>query len=148
MGRRLSRTAGADHPLLFADARDIPTPLTMPAPCAADALEGFAGVVRAAEVTPLSELALLGTGRSVIVAGARAPAPGDWQANGMLDDGRTVVPLLLPARAAARLRSASAARFLLVTGRTREHPAGTAVEIEDVVDLRELARTWATARTR
>jgi len=143
VGQRLSRTAGADHPTLFADARDIPTPLSMPAPRATGALEGFASVVRAAEATPLIELALLGAGRRVIVAGERAPAPGDWHANGMLDDGCAVVPLLLPARTTARLRTASAARFLLVTGRTREHPAGTAVEIEDVVDLRELARTWA-----
>lgn len=143
MARRLTRTAGPEHPLLFADARDIPVPPSMPMPRAAEALDGFADVVRAAEAVPLDELGLIGTGRAVVVAGERAPAPGDWQATGMLDDGRAVVPLLLPARAAARLRSAAAARFLLVTGVTREHPAGTAVEIAEVADLRELARTWA-----
>lgn len=143
MARRLTRTAGPEHPLLFADARDIPTPPSRPAPRAADALDGFAEVVRAAEAVPLDELGLIGAGRAVVVAGERAPAPGDWQASGMLDDGRAVVPLLLPDRAAARLRTAAAARFLLVTGITREHPAGTAVEIAEVADLRELARTWA-----
>jgi len=147
VGRRLSRTAGAQHPLLFIDASDIPPPPSAPKPGAAQALAGFANVMRAVEATPLSELALLGAGRSVVIAGDRAPAPRDWNASGMLDDGAAVVPLLLPARAAARLRAASAGRFLLVTGRTREHPAGTAVEIEDVADLREAARTWgATSR--
>lgn len=143
MARRLTRTAGPEHPLLFVDARDIPAPPSRPVPRAAEALDGFSAVVRAAEAVPLDELGSIGAGRAVVVAGERAPAPGDWQATGMLDDGRAVVPLLLPARAAARLRSAAAARFLLVTGVTREHPAGTAVEIAEVADLRELARSWA-----
>ncbi|WAB83738.1 hypothetical protein OVN20_11935 [Microcella daejeonensis] len=143
MTRRLTRTAGPEHPLLFADARDIPAPPSAPRPRAGDALEGYAAVLSAAEAVPLDELGLVGPGRTVVVAGERAPAPGDWQANGMLDDGRAVVPLLLPVRAAAGLRTAAVARFLLVTGITREHPAGTAVEIAEVADLRELARTWA-----
>lgn len=146
MGRWNSRRAGPEHPLLFVDARDIPVPVEPPPPRAREALEEYAAVLQAAEAERLTDLGPRDVGRRVLVGGERRPADVLLGGAALLDDGTAVVPLHLPARAPRAVRDALSARFLLVRGVVRLAEGRLALEPDEAVDLRALARAAVTAR--
>jgi hypothetical protein len=145
----MSRRAPAEHPVLFVDASDIPAPpliIRPPAPRAGETLEPFARVLAAADACALDELDGRSVGRTVLVGGERRPPEGLPNADALLDDGRAVARLLLGSRAPRSLRTALASRFILITGTVREVTDTVLIEPTDIIDLRALARDWATRR--
>ena len=149
MARRMSRRAGAEHPVLFVDAADFPAaPVIVrpPTPRAAEALEPFATVLAAAEASALCDLDDRSIGRTVLVGGERRPLEGMPDADALLDDGTAVVALLLTARASRALRSALATRYMLIRGTVRLLDSGLRIEPDEIIDLRALAREWAHRR--
>ena len=140
MGRWNSRRAGPEHPMLFVHARDIPVPVEPPRPQAGAALEPFQQVLGAAEAEPLALLGPSSLGRSVVAGGERRRPDPVLGGDALLDDGGAVLPLRLPARAPRALRDRLSARFVLVRGTLREHEGHLALEVDEAVDLRELAR--------
>jgi len=146
MGRWNSRRAGPDHPRLFDDARDIPVPLVPPTPRARDALTPYAAVLAAAESVTIDALALRHAGQRVIIGGERRPADPLLGGDALLDDGSAVLPVRLAARAPQSLRAALAARFVLVSGVLRAHEGSLALEPDEVVDLRAIARELGARR--
>lgn len=149
MARRMSRRAGAEHPVLFVDAADFPAApviLRPPAPRAGESLEPFAALLAAAEASALGDLDDRSIGRTVLVGGERRPPEGLPDADALLDDGTAVVALLLGARASRALRAALATRFMLIRGTVRHLHGTLRIEPEEIVDLRALARDWAGRR--
>lgn len=146
MGRWNSRRAGPDHPRLFDDARDIPVPPDPPTPRAGDSLAPYAAVLAAAEATTLDMLAPRHAGQRVIIGAERRPPDPLVGGDALLDDGSAVLPLRLGARAPQSLRTALAARFVLVSGVLREHEGSLAIEPDEVIDLRALARELSSRR--
>ena len=145
MARRMSRRASAEHPVLFRDATDIPTPPVIvrpPRPRATESLAPFAALLAAAEARALVELDDRSAGRSVLVGGERRAPEGVVGADALLDDGTAVMPLVLAARASRALRSALAGRFILISGRVCEVDGALHIEPEEIADLRMLARDW------
>lgn len=146
MGRWNSRRAGPDHPRLFDDARDIPVPLEPPSPRAREALAPYAAVLAAADATTIEALGLRHAGQRVIIGGERRPADRLLGGDALLDDGSAVLPVRLAARAPQSLRAALAARFVLVSGVLRAHEGSLALEPDEVVDLRAVARDLGARR--
>lgn len=146
MGRWNSRRADPGHPVLFVDARDIPVPLEPPRPRAAETLAPYAELLRAAEAEPLARVSDRHVGHRLVVGGERRPADALLGGDALLDDGTAVLPIRLSARAPRALREALAARLVLLRGVVREHDGGLALEPDDAVDLRTLARTTPTRR--
>ena len=149
MARRMSRRAGAEHPVLFVDAADFPAvPIVVrpPAPRAGESLEPFAALLTAAEASALCQLDERSIGRSVLVGGERLRPEGLPDADALLDDGTAVVPLTLGSRAPRALRSALAGRFILITGTVRQINGTLLIEPTEIADLRALARDWAGRR--
>lgn len=146
MGRWNSRRAAPDHPRLFDDARDIPVPLEPPAPRARDALEPFAPLLAIAEATAIGTLSPRHAGQRVIIGGERRPADPALGGDGLLDDGSAVLALRLAPRAPQSLRTALAARFVLISGVLRTHEGSLVLEPDEVADLRALARDLGARR--
>lgn len=146
MGRWNSRRAGPDHPRLFDDARDIPVPIEPPAPRAREALAPYTAVLAAAETVAIATLALRHAGQHVILGGERRPADPLLGGDALLDDGSAVLPVRLGARAPQSLREALAARYVLVSGVLRADEGSLALEPDEVVDLRAVARELGARR--
>ncbi len=149
MARRMSRRAGAEHPVLFVDGSEIPAaPVIVrpPAPHASESLEPFAALLAAAEASALCLLDDRSVGRTVLVGGERRRPEGFPDADALLDDGTAVVPLTLGARAPRALRTALAVRFILLTGVVRQANGRLLIEPAEIADLRALARDWAGRR--
>lgn len=140
MGRWNSRRAALDHPRLFDDARDIPVPIEPPRPRAREALAPYATLLAAAEAVAIEALAPRHAGQRVVIGGERRPADPQLGGDALLDDGSAVLPVRLAARAPQSLRAALAARFVLVSGVLRAHEGSLALEPDEVVDLRAVAR--------
>jgi hypothetical protein len=145
----MSRRAGAEHPVLFVDATDIPAaPVIVrpPAPRARESLEPFAALLAAADTSALGELDDRSIGRTVFVGGERRHPEGLPDADALLDDGTAVVALLLGARASRALRAALATRYVLVRGTVRQVHGDLRIEPDEIIDLRALAREWGSRR--
>lgn len=149
MARRMSRRASAEHPVLFVDAADIPSPPVVvepPRPRATESLVPFAALLAAAETSALIELDHRSSGRTVLVGGERRAPEGVVGADALLDDGTAVIPLVLSARSSRALRNSLASRFVLISGRVGDSDGGLHIEPDEIVDLRALSRDWAGRR--
>lgn len=146
MGRWNSRRAAPDHPRLFDDARDIPVPRELPPPRAHDAVAAYAAVLDAAEAIRLHTLDARHDGHRVVVGGERRPADPLFGGDALIDDGTAVLPLRLAPRTPQGTRAALAARFVLVSGVLRTVDGSLALETDQVVDLRALARELGARR--
>jgi hypothetical protein len=146
MVRGFSRRPGPDHPLLFVDADDIPVPVLPPQPRAAAALAPFSAVLAAAQTTTLAELDQHSVGREVLVGGERRRGDAGLTVDVVLDDGTAVMPVTVSTRASRVLRDALQARFVLVTATLRNTDGMLHLDVAHAVDLRALAREWASRR--
>ncbi|MER3388900.1 MAG: hypothetical protein RJQ01_02595 [Microcella sp.] len=138
MARRLTRSAGPEHPLLFETESDIPPAPIPPDPNAARELDAYRALLAEAEVTALAAAAAQPAGREVVVAGRRESAVDDAAA--VLDDGTARLPLVLGSTASAALREALSARVLLVSATTSSAGGAPVLRVSAAHDLRRLGR--------